>query len=377
MRLALAALPPSRRRCTPLRMLRRRASAGAIEARQGGASQGRRATEPTGIYLRRPCRASVATAGAANVHLSLTPADELVTRCGGRTIAALQARDQFRRNTLWKRSWQEIDACSSSVAVTLSSVTGSSASITASRRDPSREARLAETAAGLDAADDVAVAAHAHAARNDDVEAVVDVARAQHRLRPAGTPARRPHASPRGSRRGRNRGRSAACAAPRSAPARRSAAGSRAASGGRASGRRRARCRCDSACPGSFCSARVDDVSRSSGISGRIVRSGSALLHDLPAAACRARRRGTAAGRSAFRTSRRRANTGPSARRVSRPCTCSGDMYAGLPATPSSREMSESATSAMPKSTMRTSPSCVSRMFDGLMSRCTTPRECA
>ena len=65
------------------------------------------------------------------------------------------------RNTLWKRSWQEIEACSSSVPVTLSIVTASSASITASRRDAFREIRLAETAARLDPADDRAVAHHA------------------------------------------------------------------------------------------------------------------------------------------------------------------------------------------------------------------------
>ena len=61
----------------------------------------------------------------------------------------------------------------------------------------------------------------------------------------------------------------------------------------------------------------------------------------------------------------------------SRLCTCSGDMYDGEPAMPSMREISESATSAMPKSMMRTSESCVSMMFDGLMSRWITPRVCA
>jgi hypothetical protein len=50
-------------------------------------------------------------------------------------------------------------------------------------------------------------------------------------------------------------------------------------------------------------------------------------------------------------------------------CTCSGDMYDGLPAMPSMREISESATSAMPKSMMRTSLSSVSMMLLGLMSR--------
>ena len=54
---------------------------------------------------------------------------------------------------------------------------------------------------------------------------------------------------------------------------------------------------------------------------------------------------------------------------ISSDCTCSGDMYDGLPAMPSMREMSESETSAMPKSMMRTSLACVSMMFDGLMSR--------
>ena len=49
----------------------------------------------------------------------------------------------------------------------------------------------------------------------------------------------------------------------------------------------------------------------------------------------------------------------------------------GEPAMPSMREISESATSAMPKSMMRTSESCVSMMFDGLMSRWITPRVCA
>ena len=44
----------------------------------------------------------------------------------------------------------------------------------------------------------------------------------------------------------------------------------------------------------------------------------------------------------------------------SRLCTCSGDMYDGLPAMPSMREISESATSAIPKSMMRTSLSVVS-----------------
>jgi hypothetical protein len=52
-------------------------------------------------------------------------------------------------------------------------------------------------------------------------------------------------------------------------------------------------------------------------------------------------------------------------------------MYDGEPAMPSMREISESATSAMPKSMMRTSESCVSMMFDGLMSRWITPRVCA
>jgi hypothetical protein len=52
-------------------------------------------------------------------------------------------------------------------------------------------------------------------------------------------------------------------------------------------------------------------------------------------------------------------------------------MYDGDPAIPSMREISESATSAMPKSMMRTSESCVSMMFDGLMSRWMTPRVCA
>ena len=50
----------------------------------------------------------------------------------------------------------------------------------------------------------------------------------------------------------------------------------------------------------------------------------------------------------------------------SRLCTCSGDMYEGLPAMPSIREISESDTSAIPKSMMRTSLSCVSMMFEGL-----------
>ena len=44
-------------------------------------------------------------------------------------------------------------------------------------------------------------------------------------------------------------------------------------------------------------------------------------------------------------------------------------MYDGLPAMPSMREISESATSAMPKSMMRTSLSSVSMMLLGLMSR--------
>jgi len=41
---------------------------------------------------------------------------------------------------LLKRSWQGTDACSSSVAATLSSVTLPSASMTASRREPSANA---------------------------------------------------------------------------------------------------------------------------------------------------------------------------------------------------------------------------------------------
>ena len=49
----------------------------------------------------------------------------------------------------------------------------------------------------------------------------------------------------------------------------------------------------------------------------------------------------------------------------------------GLPVHQSMREISESATSAMPKSMMRTSLSWVSMMFDGLMSRWITPRSCA
>jgi hypothetical protein len=52
-------------------------------------------------------------------------------------------------------------------------------------------------------------------------------------------------------------------------------------------------------------------------------------------------------------------------------------MYEGLPAMPSMREMSESDTSAMPKSMIRTSLSWVSMMLEGFTSRWITPRECA
>ena len=94
-------------------------------------------------------------------------------------------------------------------------------------------------------------------------------------------------------------------------------------------------------------------ASRSSGISGRTLRNGSGCrcttcCSSLPSAPARN-------GRWPHSISYITAPSEYRSERASssRPCTCSGDMYAGLPATPSSREMSESATSAMPKSTMR------------------------